>query len=35
MDEEYHYDRVIPVSRPIKAFDVTSMIDPVVTATID
>lgn len=28
VDEEPHYDRVIPVPRPIKAFDVTSVIDP-------
>lgn len=28
MEEEYHYDRTIPVSRLIKAFDVTTMIEP-------
>lgn len=28
VDEEYHYDRVILVSHPIKAFDVTLVIDP-------
>ncbi|OIT02946.1 hypothetical protein A4A49_22426 [Nicotiana attenuata] len=32
VEEEFHYDRTIPVTYPIKAYDVTSVIDPPATA---
>ncbi|OIT37176.1 nad(p)h-quinone oxidoreductase subunit k, chloroplastic [Nicotiana attenuata] len=32
VEEEFHYDRTIPVTYPIKAYDVTSVIDPPDTA---